>query len=399
MAKGLHRLSALKVSKTTERGRYSDGGGLYLQVTRDGVKSWVFRYMRHKKARTMGLGPLHTVSLADARIKAMECRKLLLNGSDPLASRQAEAEERRARHARSKTFAQCCEAYVEAHKAGWRNAKHVTQWTNTLTTYAYPVLGDLAVSDITVDLVMSVLEPIWTKKNETASRLRGRIEAVLDWATVREFRTGDNPARWRGHLDHLLPPPSKVQKVEHHAALPHAEVAAFMKMLRAQESLAARALELLILTATRTGSVIAATVGEFDLQNKIWTIPPEHMKGNKEHRVPLTRHALSLLTRLCENKKKEDFVFPGQRDGEHLSNMAMLQLLKRMKRHDLTSHGFRSTFRDWAGEFTQHPREVAEAALAHTLKDKVEAAYARSDLFIKRVQLMHDWATYCYAEI
>lgn len=395
MAKGMHRLSAMKVAKVTERGCYSDGGGLYLQVTRDGVKSWVLRYMRQGKARTMGLGPIHTVSLADARVKAMECRKMLLAGVDPLQARQAEAEEARSRHARSKTFVQCCEAYIEAHKAGWRNAKHAAQWTNTLTTYAYPELKDLPVTDITVDLVMKVLEPIWIAKNETASRLRGRIEAVLDWATVRGYRTGDNPARWRGHLDHLLPQPSKVKRVEHHAALPYVEMASFFVSLKAQEGLAARALELLILTAARTGSVIAATVGEFDLENKIWTIPPEHMKGNKEHRVPLAPQVVSLLVPLCEGKKNEDFVFKGRRNGEYLSNMAMLQLLKRMDRSDLTAHGFRSTFRDWAGECTNHPREVAEAALAHTLTNKVEAAYARGDMFTKRSLLMQDWVSYC----
>ncbi|MEO4011171.1 integrase arm-type DNA-binding domain-containing protein [Chromobacterium piscinae] len=396
MAKGMHRLSAMKVAKVTERGCYSDGGGLYLQVTRDGVKSWVLRYMRQGKARTMGLGPIHTVSLADARVKAMECRKLLLAGVDPLQARQAEAEEARARQARSKTFVQCCEAYIEAHKAGWRSAKHADQWTNTLTTYAYPELGNLSVTDITVDLVMKVLEPIWTAKNETASRLRGRIEAVLDWATVRGYRAGDNPARWRGHLDHLLPQPSKIKRVEHHAALPYVEITSFVTSLKSQEGFAARALELLILTAARTGSVIAATVGEFDLENKIWTIPPGHMKGNKEHRVPLAPQIVSLLVPLCEGKRNEDFVFRGRRDGEHLSNMAMLQLLKRMNRNDLTAHGFRSTFRDWAGECTNHPREVAEAALAHTLTNKVEAAYARGDMFIKRSLLMQDWASYCY---
>lgn len=394
MPRAINKLSQLTVTKTTKPGLYADGGGLYLQITSAGVKSWLFRYMRGGKARGMGLGPLHTIGLAEARTRALDCRRLLLDGVDPIDSRDAERAAQRVAQANAVTFQHCAEKYIEAHRAGWKNAKHADQWTNTLTTYAYPVFDSLPVSAIDTALVMRVLEPIWSTKTETASRIRGRIESVLHWATVRGYRTGENPARLKGHLDTLLPKRSRVQKVEHHPALAYVDLPEFMQTLRPEAGSAARALELLILTATRTNEVIGATWQEFDLDVGIWTLPAERMKMRKEHRVPLSARAIALV-KAQQEVKQNDYVFPGARKGKPLSNMAMLQLLERMKRDDITVHGFRSTFRDWAGETTHYPREVCEAALAHGIKDKAEAAYARGDLFAKRAALMQDWDKYC----
>jgi integrase len=292
------------------------------------------------------------------------------------------------------TFRQCAEAYIEAHRPSWKNAKHAAQWPSTLETYVYPVFGDSPVQAVDVGLIMRVLEPIWKTKTETASRLRGRIESILDWAAARGFRQGDNPARWRGHLRHLLPPRSRVQKVKHHAALPYREIGTFMKLLREQEGTSALALEFLILTMARTGEVIGATWEEIDLSAGIWTIPAVRMKAGKEHRVPLSEPALAILRRL-ETGKQGKFVFPGGKPGKALFNRAMFMLLGRLGRSDLTVHGFRSTFRDWAAESTNFPREVAEQALAHSLQDKVEAAYRRGDMFEKRRGLMKAWAGFC----
>ncbi|WP_243856657.1 site-specific integrase [Paraburkholderia sp. BL6665CI2N2] len=382
----------MKINKTTKTGLYADGGGLYLQITSTGAKSWLFRYMRAGKARGMGLGPLHTIGLAEARAKALDCRRLLLDGKDPIDTRK---DERQAQLAATgeMTFEKCAEKYIAAHRSGWKNAKHADQWINTLTTYAYPVFNSLPVSAIDTALVMKVLEPIWTTKTETATRVRGRIESVLDWATVSGYRSGENPARLKGHLDNLLPKRSKVQKVAHHPALPYGEVGKFVGLVRAQDGAAARALELVILTASRTNEVIASTWQEFDLNTGVWTIPAERMKMGKEHRVPLSARAIEII-KAQEAIRQNDYVFPGARYGKPLSNMAMLELLRRMGRTDITVHGFRSTFRDWAGETTHYPREVCEAALAHGIKDKAEAAYARGDLFTKRAALMQDWATY-----
>ncbi|MDR3414297.1 MAG: tyrosine-type recombinase/integrase [Formivibrio sp.] len=342
----------------------------------------------------MGLGPLHTVTLADARVKAAECRKQRLDNSDPLQVRDAALLAAKLEDAKVMTFQNCSEAYISAHASGWRNAKHADQWRNTLSTYAYPIFVDLPVQTIDTGLVMKVLEPIWATKTETASRLRGRIECVLDWATVREFRRGENPARWRGHLDNLLPKRQKVQKVEHHNALPYEEIGDFMTTLRAQEGVAARAFEFLILTATRTSETIGATWSEVDFDAKVWTIPASRIKAGKEHRVPLSPAAIAILETM-KNDDSEDHVFPGGRGCAGLSNMAMLKLLERISRNDLTVHGFRSTFRDWVSERTSFPREVAEMALAHSIGDKVEAAYRRGDLFKKRRKLMEAWCAYC----
>jgi integrase len=396
MARLIGKMTALDVKRASEPGMHPDGGGLYLQITERGAKSWSFRFMLNGRAREMGLGPLHAVPLADARVKATECRRLRYEGIDPIEARKVERDRARLAAAKALSFRDAAEAYIRAHQAGWRNAKHADQWRNTLDTYAGPVFGKLPVQDVDVSLVMRVLEPIWTTKTETASRVRGRIEAVLDWATVRGYRRGDNPARWRGHLENLLAKRAKVQNVQHHAALPFDEVGAFIGALRRQEGVAAAALEFLILTATRTSETIGGRWSEIDFDNATWTIPADRIKAGREHRVPLSEPAVALLNRL--NKIRHgDFIFPGGKTGKPLSNMALLALLKRMNRDDLTAHGFRSTFRDWAAERTNFPREVAEMALAHAVSDKVEAAYRRGDLFHKRRHLMVAWAKHCGA--
>ena len=394
MARASNKLSAVEVKAIDQKGMYHDGGGLYLQVSAGGAKSWIFRFMLDGRSREMGLGPVHAIPLADARKRAAECRRMRFDGIDPIEVRRAEREQKKLDAAKSMTFDGCAAAYIDAHKAGWKNAKHRDQWPSTLNTYAGPVFGSLPVQAVDVGLVMKALEPIWQTKPETASRLRGRIESVLDWAAVRGYRKGDNPARWRGHLDKLLPARGKVRKVEHHPRLPYDELADFVAALRTQVGIAARALEFLILTATRTGEVIGARWEEVDLGEKIWVVPVARMKAGREHRVPLSPAAAGILEEM--NKIREsDFVFPGGKKGKPLSNMAMLAVLRRIGRNDLTAHGFRSSFRDWAAERTNFPREVAEMALAHTIGDKVGAAYRRGDLFQKRRQLMDGWAKFC----
>jgi integrase len=396
MARNMERLTALAVSRAKEPGYYPDGGGLYLHITATGAKSWAYRFMLDGKAREMGLGPLPDTTLSEARGKALEARKLRREGIDPIEHRKALRDSARLDAARAITFRECADAYIRAHRAGWRNAKHADQWTNTLKTYAYPTFGTLPVQGIDITLVTKVLEPIWSEKPETAGRVRGRIEVILDWATVRGYRQGENPARWRGHLDKLLPKRSKVARVEHHSALPYREIGAFLASLRAQEGTGARALEFAILTAGRTGEILGARWDEIDLDARVWTVPAGRMKGEREHRVPLSPPAVAVLESLTE-LRTDDYVFPGGRTGKPLSNMAMLVLLRRMKRGDLTVHGFRSTFRDWAADQTAYPNEVVEMALAHAVGNKVEAAYRRGDLFDKRRRLMDDWATYCAA--
>jgi integrase len=398
MSRGVNKLSPAKMRAVMRKsGMYGDGGGLWLHVGPTLGSSWIYRFMLDGRAREMGLGPTHTIGLAEARDRAKAARLLVLDGKDPLAAREAERQQRRLEAARAMTFRQCAEAYIAAHKAGWRNPKHAAQWPATLEAYAYPIIGDLPVQAIDTDLVMKIIGPIWQTKTETASRLRGRIELVLDWATASKFRSGDNPARWGGNFAHLLPAKGKIAKIEHHPALPYAEVGSFMADLRAQEGISARALEFAILTGARTGEVIGATWAEINLAEKMWTVPAERMKAGKEHRVPLSARALELLQEIAKLGACEpgDFVFPGAKEGRPLSNMAFLMLLRRMGRGDLTVHGFRSTFRDWAAERSSFPAEVAEMALAHTVSDKVEAAYRRGDLFQKRQQLAEAWARYC----
>ena len=398
MARGVKKLSALAVSKANKPGLYGDGAGLWLQVSKAGNKSWLLRYMLDGKAREMGLGAVHTVSLAEARERAAESRKLLLEGIDPLEVKRQRKQQSRLDAAKSMTFAECAEAYIAAHRAGWSNAKHAAQWVNTLKQYANPVFGELSIAAIDTGLVLKALEPIWQKKTETATRIRQRIESVLDWAKVRGYREGENPARWRGHLDKLLPAPSRVAKVSHYAALPYKEIPAFMEALRKSDSIGARAFEFAILTAARTSEAIGARWEEIDMKEGLWVVPGERMKAGREHRVPLSKRAITILRKMQEIKQG-DYVFPGKIPNKPLSNMAFLMTLRRMKRNDLTAHGFRSTFRDWVSETTGYPQEVGEMVLAHTINNKVEAAYRRGDLFIKRQRLMDDWASYCESPV
>jgi integrase len=395
MARTIGKLTALKVDRAKQPGMYADGGGLYLRVTEDGAKNWVFRFMLNGRPRWMGMGPLAIYCLQEARAKALDARRLRHEGIDPIETRKDERLRARLEAAKAITFKECADTYIKAHRAGWRNGKHAAQWQATLATYAEPLIGTLPVQAIDTALVLKVLEPIWTTKPETAGRVRGRIEAVLDWAKVREYRQGEDPARWRGHLDKLLPARGKVRKVKHHAALPYAELPGFLVALREQEGIAARALEFTILTAARTGEAIFARWSEIDLLDKVWTVSAARMKAGREHRVPLSARALGILDEMQVHRHADDgFVFPGGKPGKPLSNMAFLMLLRRMKRDDLTAHGFRSSFRDWSAERTHFPSEVAEMALAHVVGSKVEAAYRRGDLFDKRRRLMDAWAEF-----
>ncbi|WP_119417952.1 tyrosine-type recombinase/integrase [Desertibaculum subflavum] len=408
MPKRAAGLSAAKV-KTAKPGRYGDGGGLFLLVREDGRRSWLFRYRvadaskrDGRRMREMGLGVADgkgAVTLAEAREKAGAALRQVRNGIDPLVARDAEREAQAAAAAAAQagavTFKQAVDSFLAGREAGWRNPKHRAQWRNTLTDYAGPHMGAKPVGRIDVSDVQKALTPIWEAKPETASRLRGRIEAVLDFARVQGWREGENPARWRGNLDHVFPRRSKVSPVEHHAALRWQEIGGFMADLRAIDGAPARALEFTIVCAARTGETLGALWPEIDMGEAVWTIPAGRMKAGKEHRVPLSEAALAVLRAMLPFKSGENTaVFPGRYRGAHLSNMAMAMTLRRMGRDDLTVHGMRSTFRDWAGETTAHPREVVEAALAHRLGDKVEQAYARGDLFQKRRVLMDDWAAF-----
>ncbi|RJG00344.1 tyrosine-type recombinase/integrase [Noviherbaspirillum sedimenti] len=393
------QLSALAIGRLKEPGYYSDGGNLFLQVTTSGAKSWIFRYGKNGKKHEMGLGPLHTVSLAMAREKALQCRLQILEGLDPLAKRKEIHEAISAANARRITFKECAEKLIDSKRAGWKNAKHAQQWENTLNTYAYPFIGTTQVSDVDTAAVRKCLDPIWTTKTETANRVRQRIEMIIDWAKAHGHRTGDNPAAWRGHLEAVMAAPDNIRKRDHHAALDVDAMPAFIATLRAHPGTSARALDFLILTASRTNEVIGATWPEIDFDKATWTIPAERMKAKIAHTVPLSAPALAVLKQAETESKGTAFIFPGRREGRPLSNMAMLELLRGMGTKDAngepaTVHGFRSTFRQWAAERTTHPREVAEHALAHRLPDKVEAAYQRSTLFVKRRSLMNDWATF-----
>jgi integrase len=380
-----------------EPGRYADPGcrGLWLQIAAAGTKSWLLRYMLHGKARAMGLGSVELVPLAEARERARAARRLLLDGKDPLEARKAKRLVQQLDAARNLSFETCATKYIAAHEPTWRNGVHRAQWRSTLTTYAYPIIGGLPVAEVDTTLVLRVLEPIWTQRPETASRLRGRIEAVLDWASARGYRQGDNPARWRGHLNKILPARSKVAQVRHQPALPYIEMPAFVVELRANEAISARALEFLILTAARTGEVIGACWSEIDEHSQIWLVPAERMKSKRPHRVPLSDAAIAVLSKLPRIADC-DYLFPSTRPGKPLSNMAMLELMRGM-RPAFVPHGFRSSFKDWATEVTDHSRDIVEAALAHVVGDKVEAAYRRGDAIEKRRALMRDWATFCGA--
>ena len=412
MPKKAKELSALAISKLKTDGRYAVGGadGLHLRVV-GGSRAWVLRIAVGSRVdsdgrtsvhrRDVGLGSYPEVSLAEARDRARELRKQVRDGVDPVLKRQAVKVQSALETAKAKTFEECADAYIDANRAGWKNEKHAQQWQNTLATYVHPKFGHLPVASIDTGMVLDVLQQsvgsagqtLWLNKTETASRLRGRIESILDWATFRGYRHGNNPARWKGHLEHELPARNKVQKVEHHAALPYAEIAAFMAELRLKEGVSARALEFAILTAARSGEVRGAKWSEIDLDARIWTIPGERMKAGKEHRVPLANEVVTLIKAL-PREDGVNYVFLAPKGGQ-LSDMALTSVLRRMARSGLTQHGFRSTFRDWAGETTAYPREVCEHALAHRLADGVEAAYQRGDLLAKRAGLMSDWARYC----
>ena len=412
MASG--QLTALEVRKATAPGMYPDGGNLYLQVARGGSKSWIFRY-RFKghtskagkpMAREMGLGSFENWTLAEARERARQQRQLLDQGVDPIENRKSQDQAAALQKALTVSFQDCAKDYIRDHKAGWKNAKHADQWASTLETWVYPIIGKLPVGGITTALVEQVLkQPVgtekdaptfWTARTETASRVRGRIETILDWARAKKLRDGENPARWKGLLDKLLPPKSQVSPVEHHKALPYSDLPGFMAEIRKRDSLSARALEYTILNAVRTSDTVGATRTEIDRDQGTWTVPGGRLKGRRgagrrDHVVPLSYRALEIV----DGRPDGRFLFAHE-DGEPLSNMAMLELLQGMGfGKDLTVHGFRSTFKDWCSEQTAYPNELSEMAMAHTVSDKVEAAYRRGDMREKRRRLMADWAAYC----
>lgn len=403
MASATNRLTPLTVKNASKPGYLSDGLNLFLQVAKGGSKSWIFKYEFKGQRREIGLGPCHTISLSEARLRASDLRRQLIDGIDPFTARKAAALANALEKAKAITFDQCAEQLIAAKRPGWKNEKHADQWISTLGTYASPVIGKLAVADIDTGLVLKVLEPIWASKQETASRLRGRIESVIDWATARKYRVGENPARWKGHLENLLANIDKADRIKHHAALPYAQISAFLKALRLQPGTASKAVELAILTACRSGEVRGASWQEIDLDGALWTIPASRMKAKKEHVVPLSAPALDLLRRQ-KAESANDLIFPGVRGGQ-LSDMSLTAVIRRMNGdvpiwmdangQTVTVHGFRSSFRDWAGEVSNFPREVIEHALAHQLKDKAEAAYQRGSLLEKRRLLMAGWANFC----
>lgn len=396
MARGLNKLSARTVATLSTPGRHADGGGLYASIGKTGARRWVFLYRWQGKRHEMGLGSLDAVPLAKARELAARCRLALAEGRSPLDDKRSDEQAQRVASVPS-SFGDVADALIASRAPGWRNEKHHAQWRMTLEVYAAPLRGK-PVAAITTEDVLSVLQPIWMEKPETASRTRGRIEAVLDAARVRGLIAPDaaNPARWRGHLDHLLPPRNRLSR-GHHTALPWQEVPAFMAQLRKRQASAARALEWCILTATRIGEALGTRWSEIDREASVWQIPAARMKSRKPHRVPLAPAALAVLDAMPVGDAT-DLVFPGAKPGKPLSNMVMKALFLRMGHPTITTHGFRSSFRDWAGECTPHPREVCEAALAHAIGNTVEQAYRRGDALEKRRALMNDWAAFCGGE-
>ncbi|MBK8084174.1 MAG: integrase arm-type DNA-binding domain-containing protein [Devosia sp.] len=379
----MSKLTDAKVkSGGLKQGRLSDGGGLYLNVSPTGSKSWLFMWVRDGKRREMGLGGYPAVPLQKARLLADACRKAVAEGRDPLLEKNRPAEP---------SFAECVDLFLASIEGSWHNPKHRAQWRMTLTTYCQP-LRDQKVSHIGTDDVLSVLSPIWQHKPETASRLRGRIERVLDFARVRGWREGENPALWRGHLANVLPPRQKLTR-GHHAAMPFADVPSFFGRLQGSDAMAARALQVLILTAARSGEILNARWDEFDLSEGVWSVPAQRMKAGRLHRVPLIPQVVAILTALG-SERMSDYVFPGRRPGRPLSSSAMEMLLRRLKTDQYTTHGFRSAFRDWVGDSTEFSRDIAEATLAHRVGDATEQAYRRSDALDKRRRLMVAWANY-----
>jgi integrase len=385
MARKINRLNARAAATITKFGRHADGGGLYLSISPNGGRRWVFLFRWHGKTTEIGLGSARDVTLARARELASQARAKLTEGINPKGAR---------RPPEGVTFGECADRVIEAMRPSWRNRKHAAQWEMTLREYAAP-LRRLPVNNITTDDVLSVLKPLWNDKPETGSRLRGRIERVLDAAKAQGLRSGENPARWRGHLDQLLPKRQRLTR-RHHAAMPYAKLPTFMSDLQGRQGTAALALEFAILTAARSGEVLGARWDEFDVDEAVWTLPATRMKAGRGHRVPLSRRALR-ITKVMHEVRKGEFVFPGQKAGRPLSVVALEMVLRRMKIEGVTVHGFRSAFRDWAAESTNFTNEVCEAALAHVIENKAEAAYRRGDLFDKRRKLMEAWAAYCAA--
>lgn len=399
----MSKLTAREVENLTEPGKYEDGDGLRLEVKQSGSKSWILRFQLHGKRREMGLGRYPDVSLKQARILAAEQRSLLLDKKDPIAERDKHTaqkhQETQQAQVKAVSFQAVAEDYISSQRAGWKNAKHAWQWENTLERFVFPVIGKLPPAEVTTEHVLKILKPIWQIKTETASRVRSRLELILDSAKAKQLREGDNPARWRGHLDKLLPSTSKIQKVKHHPSLPYSQLPEFWQELTGNPSISSKALQFLILTATRTSETLNAKWNEIDLNLSVWTIPAERMKMGREHRVPLSSTAIAILQSIPK-LVGTDYIFPGVKAGKPLSNLSMVMLMRRMgygcngDKGDYVPHGFRSTFRDWAGEVSHFPRDVAEMALAHTIENKVEAAYRRGDLLAKRAAMMQEWAEY-----
>jgi integrase len=389
-------------------GYHMDGAGLRLVVNEALSARWVLRYMVNGRSRDMGLGSYNSVSLKVARQAAREAREKIEGGLDPIDTRRVTRANERLQIGRMMTFRECVEAYIKAHRKRWKSDKHAAQWPSTLKAYAFPIIGELPVSAIDIELVLRVLlqkvgpkgarEPLWEAKPVTANRVRGRIELVLGFAAGRRLRPVENPARWQGLLQNQLAKPSDIKPPVHHPALHYRELPAFFTLLRKQNGLAAKALELTILTGLRTSNVIAAPWSEVDIEGRLWSIPATRMKAKRDHNVPLSRTAIYLLKHLPSYESRDEpdaLLFPGAIPGRPLSNMAMLKVLERMGRNDVTVHGFRSTFRDWVSDVTNHHPELGEMALAHAIKNANEASYRRSDMFEKRLKLMGNWASYC----
>ena len=401
-AGGAGEMAKLTV-KSLERlgpGRHADGDGVYLQVKPGGARAWLYRYKTGPKLTMLGLGSYPAVGLAEARKKAQECRKQREEGQDPLALKRAAALlAAEPKSPVGKTFAEVAAEYIEAHKAGWKSAKTLYIWRHSLEHYAAKAFGAVAVDKVDKPMVVALLRPIWNEKPETAGRVRRHVEAVLNFARAHDYRTGENPAAWRGNLQFAFVEQGKVRAVEHHAALPYAELPAFLRLLRERTGVGVLAFEFAILTACRTSEVLGAEWQEVDFDSRLWSIPGARMKAGKPHVVPLSDRAIEVLKAAADFRRgANSFVWPGDRPGRPLSNMTFLMLLRRMERTDLTAHGFRSTFRDWVSETTDYPGEVAEMALAHVVANKVEAAYRRGDLLDKRRELMKEWAAFCGGE-
>ena len=389
--------SAKSVEAIKEVGYHTCAKGLYLQVSKQGTKSWLFRYTSPitKKRREMGLGSLDFVSLAEARQLAVDNKRLVIDGKDPIEERKQSQLQKQLEQARNLTFREVAEACIQSKSHGWKNAKHAQQWTNSLEAYVFPTLGHLPISEVSTELVLKALDPIWVTKAETASRIRQRIETIWDYGKARNYVSGENPARLKGHLDKILSKTAKVKRVRHFPALPYNEIGSFVKELRTRSGYSALGLEFLILTAARTGEIIGAKWSEIDLEKAVWTIPSERMKAGVEHRVPLSSRAVEILESITSNRNPGEYIFSGWKRNTGLSNNAFLALLKKMERSDITTHGFRSCFRDWAAEEAyQFSNETIELALAHSITNKVEAAYRRGDQLERRRELMSEWGNF-----